>query len=347
MINNEKFTKIKGLVNRADCIRNELILLNYFEPVDAPKNPTIEYHVNEDKNIVTEDDNYSYKINYNLLFDEGISDEEKINFINNFGERLSYICELYLKALIIPNMHFEDIENESDEELDEIINGNRGIKKKYSHYFKKLLSSPTTNLPNGLRKYIFVELGRALHDDNSTETYGKYTTALLNSWINGEDKELDEKKDALEGQVINNSIELTDSNSDSYPQSRYSMFTDYIADIDYLFNLCEILYKSISQYLKCCLDEPSIGRHIFPDLNSIVVEKLSNGHEVKYYINSEGKIDKSNYYEISDLFPGFSQSNVLEISYTESGIDRIMKFDSQRRMFVQNNSQPQLNNRMK
>lgn len=125
------------------------------------------------------------------------------------------------------------------------------------------------------------------------------------------------------------------------------MFTDYIADIDYLFNLCEILYKSISQYLECCLDEPSIGRHIFPDLNSVVVEKLSNGHEVEYYINSEGKIDKSKYYEISDLFPGFSQCNVLEISYTESGIDRIMKFDSQRRMFVQNNSQPQLKNRAK
>ena len=48
MINNEKFAKIKGLVNRADCIRNELILLNYFEPVEATKNPTIEYHVNED-----------------------------------------------------------------------------------------------------------------------------------------------------------------------------------------------------------------------------------------------------------------------------------------------------------
>ncbi len=59
MMNKEKFTKIKGLVNRADCIRNELILLHYFEPVDATKDLTLEYYVNEDNNIVTEDDNYS------------------------------------------------------------------------------------------------------------------------------------------------------------------------------------------------------------------------------------------------------------------------------------------------
>ena len=338
-MNKEKFNKIKGLINRADCIRNELILLNYFEPVDKPENPTLEYNVDNDNSIVIEKDNYSYKINYDLLFDEGISNEEKINFINNFGERLSYICELYLKALIIPNMHFEDIENESDEELNEIFNGNRGLKRKYSHYFTKLLSSSTTNLPERLRKSILIELGRALHDDNSTKTYGKYTTALLNSWINVGDKELDEKKDVLEEQVINNSIELTDSNSDSYPQSRYSMFTDYIADIDYLFNLTEILYESISQYIICCVNEKSIGRHIFPDLNSTVVEKLSNGHEVKYYIDSNGKVDKTDYYEIADLFPNISGSKVLEINYTESGIDRVMEFDYQRRMFVQKNSQ--------
>ena len=82
--------------------------------------------------------------------------------------------------------------------------------------------------------------------------YGKYTTAVINSWISGDDQTLKENANAIEEEVVKNSIKLTDDNSDSYPQSRYSMFTDYIADIDYLFNLSEI--SLFREYLQILLD---------------------------------------------------------------------------------------------
>ena len=316
-MNQEKFKRIKGLINRADCIKNELLILNYFEPIN---------------------DDGTFKVDYSLLFDDGISEEEKFNFINNLGERLSYICELYLKALLLPNMHFDGIDIESDEELDEIFNGRRGIKKKYSHFFSKMLSSTQTHLPEKLRENILIELSKLVHDDTSKRLGDNYTNASLDSFLN-DNESIKQRERTIKEQLVANSIQLTDNNSDAYPQSRYSMFTDYIADIDYLFNLSNILRDNISLYIPCCLYEAKIGRHIFPDPDSHVTVKLNNGKEGTYYVDSSGNINKFNFYKLLDLYPDSNSSLIVEVDYIEDGEEKHMKYDNKRHMFVQYNKQ--------
>ena len=323
-MNPKKIDKIKGLINTADCRRLELFNNNVFIPTELV--------------------NGEIRFNSDLLFDDDICDDEKISFINSFGERLSYICELYLKALIIPNMHFDDTTNESEEELDKIFNNrsNNGIAKKYSHYFSKLLTSESTDLDERLKKRILFELGNSIVDDhNLKQLQGKYMDDLLNSWINGDTEDLDKKAGESKQNIIENAINKVNDNSGAYPESRYAALTDYKADLDFLLNLCEVLRNYIQGVIPGCISIESTGRHIFADADSIVREIKLDGSTVEYEVDKNGKVSRIHYEDLEDVLPpdlSYKNNPIESIEYMEDGTSKFLKYDSKRKMFVKYNN---------
>lgn len=323
-MNQKKINKIKGLINTADCRRLELFNNNVFFPTELV--------------------NGVIRFNSDLLFDDDICDDEKISFINSFGERLSYICELYLKALIIPNMHFDDTTNESEEELDKIFNNrsNKGIAKKYSHYFSKFLTSESTDLDERLKKRILFELGDSIVDDyNLKQLQDKYINDLLNSWINGDIEGLDKTADESKQNIIENAINKVNDNSGAYAESRYAALTDYKADLDFLLNLCEVLRTYIQGVVPGCISIESTGRHIFADIDSIVREIKLDGSIVEYELDNDGKVRRIHYEDLEDILPpdiSYKNNPIESIEYMEDGDSKLLKYDSKRKMFVKHNS---------
>ena len=323
-MNQNKIIKIKGLINTADCRRLEMFNNNVFIPTELV--------------------NGEIRFNSDLLFDEDMCEDEKISFINSFGERLSYICELYLKALIIPNMHFDDTANESEEELDKIFNNrsNKGIAKKYSHYFSKLLTSESTDLDENLKKRILFELGNSIiGDKNLKQLKDKYMNDLLNSWINGDTADLDRKAIGSKQNIIENATNRVNDNSSAYPESRYAALTDYKADLDFLLNFCEVLRTYIQGVIPGCISVESTGRHIFADPNSIVRETKIDGSTVEYEVDENGKVSRIHYDDLEDILPpnlSYKNNPIESIEYMEDGASKCLKYDSIRKMFVKYNN---------
>lgn len=323
-MNPSKFEKIKKEINMADQICTDL-------------------------NIDTLLNKVEYILSHNFL-----SMEEKAKILNRYGEQISLACEHYLKSMIIPRIHYEGIANESEEELNKIFSnrGNDGIKG-YSHFFDRLLTSENTALKSaqGLQDEILIKLAERLE----VEQYDDYFSAMINSWINDDEAEYEIVKNKL----INKMREKINTNKDSYPQSRYSVFTEYIADTTFLINFCLVLREMIGRTINHCIYFKAIGRHIFPDVESNIIIKTKNGNEFEYAFHNLNSLELLRYNQVdikslteSELFtkvpPEIGRSirsinkngyikDVQEVYYTEDGLSYNLEYDDVMKMFIKNN----------
>ena len=283
------------------------------------------------------------KINHINKID--ITEDEKNKIINRYGEQLSLACEHYLKAMIIPRMHFEGIDNEGEDELNKIFDNrdSQGLARKYSHYFDKLLTSDNTALiiSDGLQVAILKRLAERL---KITELHN-YNSELLNSWLN--DDLNDSRFELSKENMLNKIKEEINKNKSAYPDSRYAMFTDYEADVEFLVNLCLTLQEFQTKTLNNCLFVPGINRHIFPDDECEIVEKRTDGSLIifKYHFGNKKEImecngtkkeDLGQYQQFNDLFPNITRdTRVEEVSYVENGDSVIVKYNKFLNSFVQ------------
>ena len=285
------------------------------------------------------------------IIQSDIPEDEIRKFYNRFGEQLSLACEHYLKAMIIPRMHYEGISNESEEELNRIFDNrdNHGIAKKYSHYFDKLLTSDNTALEesDGLQESILIRLAERL----GIQEFGEYRSKQLSSWINDGETGISD----VRGELLNKIKEKVDANRGSYPESRYGMFTEYIADLVFLTNLCLTLQEYPTKTINNCLFINGLEMHIFPADDSEICEKRSDGTNITYLFTRNNKMeiiecngirkqDLSQYQQFNDLFPGIVQKHdTIEISYIEKGkndinLPVIIKYDQLLNCFCKSNS---------
>lgn len=273
----------------------------------------------------------------------GMPEDEIKKFYNRFGEQLALACEHYLKAMIISRMHFEGIDNESEEELNKIFNNrdSQGVAKKYSHYFDKLLTSNGTALLNssGLQESILIRLAQKLQLQECKE----YNNKRISSWFTDDETDYELSKEELLTKIKGK----VNANAAAYPESRYGMFTTYRADLQFLTCLCETLQEYPTRTLHNCLFIKSMGRHIYPDDNSLISEKRSDGTSIKYiYSDSNmGKLEiiecngikkeeLSQDQQFNDMFPNITRSqNAVEISYVENGKSLVVKYDQMLKCF--------------
>ena len=267
-----------------------------------------------------------------------ITEAEKSKIINRYGEQLSLACEHYLKAMIIPRMHFEGISNESEEELNKIFDNrdSQGVARKYSHYFDKLLTSDSTALiiSSGLQEAILNRLAGRLR----VPEYYNYNFDWFNDDLNKQQSKIN---------MLNRIKEEINKNKTAYPDSRYAMFTDYEADIEFLVNLCLTLQEYQTKTLNNCLFISGINRHIFPDDGCEIVEKRVDGSLIVFKYNSGNKKeiiqcngtkkeDLEQYQQFNDLFPNITRdTRVEEVSYVENGDSVRIKYNNFLNSFIQ------------
>ena len=175
--------------------------------------------------------------------------DEVRKFYNRLGEQLSLACEHYLKAMIIPRMHFDGIDKDSEEELNKIFDNHdkQGIAKKYSHYFDNLLTSDYTslNISKGLIESILIRLAERL----GIKEFDLYNEKLIRYKFYDIDEGLDDARTDLLN-VMKNRVK---NNRGAYPESRYGMFTEQRADLVFLLNLCLTLREYPSLTINNCL----------------------------------------------------------------------------------------------
>lgn len=262
-----------------------------------------------------------------IILPKNISDREKKSILNEYGERLSYVCEHYLKALIIPNIHYEDIENESDIELNKIFSDRRYGIKRYSHYFVKFLNDNESQINEKLRESILIQLGKMLHHQELASIQEDYHQSLIDVFVNdspSDHEALNNQKERLK-EITSIIIER---NNDAYPQSRYGMFSDYIADLDFLYNLCRVLISKIQFNIPNSLYIKEMQRHVFIDSNSRIIKEFDNGEIETFNVNEKGEIllrHDDDYYSIHSPK---NQNKLIKVHYQENNSSKVIKYDN-------------------
>ncbi len=287
------------------------------------------------------------KIFHEFLLSSNISDRDKKSILNEMGERLSFACEHYLKALIIPRMHFSDIPEESDDELNRIfVDKNKGIKK-YSHYFKKLLLE-TTFLPNEIKNHIIMGVALSLNKEEirkeQDDFWKKSLTIITNpkaslETVNERNEAIDKSRDVL----VEKAKEIIRENDAAYPQSRYGMFTDYIADIEFLYNFCSCLGKTITLAFSNCICE--FNTHIFFDSNSVIIKVYENGINDVFNVDKDGKVLPSyieDMHDICSIDTGRGDLLPIEFHYKENNIHKVLKLDERLGLYISEISSSEL-----
>lgn len=274
------------------------------------------------------------------IIQSDMPEDEIKKFYNRFGEQLALASEHYLKSIIISRMHFESITEESEDELNKIFDNRYGgrrnddsIANKYSHYFDRLLTSDNTALLHspGLQESILIRLAEKL----GISEFGLYKDKQFLSWINEDETEIDLAKEELLRKIK----ERVNDNKSAYPESRYGMFTTYRADLQFLTCLCSTLQEYPARTLNNCIFINGFERHIYPDDESVIYEKRSDGTNITYrYSNNKldiiecngvKKEELSQYQQFNDLFPNITkgQAAIIEINYIENGELVTIKYD--------------------
>ena len=251
--------------------------------------------------------------------------------MNEIGERFAFACEHYLKAMIIPGMHFSDLPAESEAELDRIFNNKSEGIKKYSHFFKKLLLEDTI-LSNELKEQILLGVSLSLskfktiqnvYYKNLFTVFTDPKTAILKS------QEIDRAVDDSKNTLIEKAKEVIRANDDAYPQSRYGMFTQYVADVEFLYVFSSILRNTISQVFKNCY--LGLGTmHIFFDSSSKITVVYENGVSDVFDVDKDGKILPAFIEDIHDICSIDSARPELlaeKIYYKENNTEKVLKID--------------------
>lgn len=229
-------------------------------------------------------------------------DEKELKIkINSYAEQCAKICEYYLKALILPNMKSPNFDVNSDEEMDYIANNKNGLRK-YSHIFKKIINSEDfdENIKKNIEYYL---LNHLPHFDEErkdiTNKIAKQNGPIFelilshnklrlfpNSHI-----DINELLDEISGE--NGYIS---ENSNAYSESRYSMITDYTADLSFLYVFCEAIRSNLGVKFNNCIEVEETKKHIFIDPGTYIELTFINDDSGSFYFNKNYElfiIDKS------------------------------------------------------
>ncbi len=291
-------------------------------------------------------ENTNIKTFINNFMGTDITDDEKQSILNEIGERLAFACEHYLKALIIPHIRFNNVQSESNTELDMIFNSKKDGIKKYSHYFSKILLSSDSALPRNLCEHIIIALAWSLNSEDIRQELKEYSVIKLILDPNASQKEyekIEENREQKKQVLIDEVEEIIKKNDDAYPQSRYGMFTDYIADIDFLYCFCECLCSTIGLAISNNYYAGNMSTRIFYDSNSTITKVYENDITDIFNVDANGIIQPRPIDDFgNDICPislNRPYLKVLEYRYVENGVNKVLKFDDRLGLYVSFNDE--------
>lgn len=228
-----------------------------------------------------------------------MSEEEKDIQKAIIGSQLGLACEYYLKGLIIPNITIEVPEEleqtvgqlTEEQELMIIVSDIEKIKKDpvLSKLDKRQLRILSQNSIKNIGHSLIYLLGTKTFEDNKKTFLGKLTRSAIIENMRGnffEKEYLDSAKGFMEWFELTKPLEGKDhfskfdkkieeeieseTVSDAFARGRYSIFEDYLPNIDILYKLVYAIREGIKyQYPNVVEvirdDEETIGRYIYPD----------------------------------------------------------------------------------
>ncbi len=278
-------------------------------------------------------------------------DDELKRKINQYATLYAQICEYYLKALVLPNLANENYEVNSDEEMNFLTVDRNGLRK-YNHIFKRIINSSEfdeevkKNIENYLLNYIpHIELERdnilrKICGEEGIEDVTKYKNLRL---ILHEDSHPDicQLLDIICGENG-----LISNNSNAYPESRYAMISNYIADLGFLSVFCDAIRDSLNLKFKNCLKVQGSSRHIFPDAGTNIEIAFDTGNIQKMFFdaseklwltNNDGeKLDVIGYVWNYDMISS-RETFIDKISFIENGKPRIFIRDKNTGKYIFSN----------
>ena len=228
-----------------------------------------------------------------------MSEEEKDIQKAIIGSQLGLACEYYLKGLIIPNITIEvpeELEQTAgqlteEQELMIIVSDIEKIKKDpvLSKLDKRQLRILSQNSIKNIGHSLIYLLGTKTFEDNKKTFLGKLTRSAIIENMRGnffEKEYLDSAKGFMEWFELTKPLEGKDefskfdkkikeeieseTVSDAFARGRYSIFEDYLPNIDILYKLVYAIREGIKyQYPNVVEvirdDEETVGRYIYPD----------------------------------------------------------------------------------
>lgn len=231
--------------------------------------------------------------------ENNMSEEEKDIQKAIIGSQLGLACEYYLKGLIIPNIKIEvpeELEEEvgqltEEQELMIIVSDIEKIKKDpvLSKLDKRQLRLLSKDSIKNIGHSLIYLLGTKTFEDNKKTFLGKLTRSAIIENMRGnffEKEYLDSAKGFMEWFELTKPLEGKEhfskfdkkieeeidsvEVSDAFARGRYSIFEDYLPNIDILYKLVYAIREGIKyQYPNVVEvirdDEETVGRYIYPD----------------------------------------------------------------------------------
>lgn len=213
-----------------------------------------------------------------------LTDYEKQNRENSIAYKMALVCEHYLKALTINGMHFSDVENESDEELNRIFSSKArdGGIVSFSHHLRQLVYD-NPHLSLDIKYFILMSLAYQLKDEELVARLDDLKN-LFDKAIEQTPVSSNEEKVGLFNEIskllkeMYERIErILNDNDSAFIKSRYGMFDGYKANIDFLQTFASILRNAIQRSISQCLYVDLMQRHIFYDLDTDILFLFENG----------------------------------------------------------------------
>ena len=236
--------------------------------------------------------------------ENNMSEEEKDIQKTIIGSQLGLACEYYLKGLIIPNIKIEvpeELEEKvgqltEEQELMLIVSDLEKINKDpvLSKLDKKQLRLLSKNSIKNIGHSLIYLLGTKTFEDNKNSFLGRLTrlSIIEDMKANFFEKEyLDSAKGFMEWFELTKPLEGdgyfskfdrkieeeidSETVSDAFARGRYSIFEDYLPNIDILYKLVYAIrsgikyqYPNVVEVIRD--DEETVGRYIYPDSEEII-----------------------------------------------------------------------------
>lgn len=286
------------------------------------------------------------RININSfeLYDE----DELKRKINQYSMLYAQICEYYLKALILPNLENANYESNSIDEMNYLANNRNGLKK-FNHIFKKIINSDEfdENIKRHIENYLLNNLPQIEYERNNIikkmcvdegiadVTEYKNLKLILNE---NSHKDINELIDIISG---NNGF--ISNNSNAYPESRYAMISNYVADLKFLSVFCDAIRDSLQLKFKNCLRVNGCNRFIFPDSGTNIEITFGTNNTQKMFFdeneqlwitnNNGEKIDVIGYVWNYDMLSS-KETIINKVSFMENGKHKILVYDKKSEKYV-------------
>ncbi len=294
-----------------------------------------------------------------LISKDELLNEEQAIYINKLCYRLALICEHYLKAITIYNMHFDDVENESKKELEIIFSNkakNGGIAS-FGHNLEKLIfDNKYLNLST---KYSIIydliyKVKNRIEDKELISLFDNMKNQMNSLMIDYNNGNNEVKKDIyikmgnLEQKLFEKIRQIVNNNSNAFAKARYAMYeieldddkyNDVTYDIDFLYDLASTLQLTIQKVIDNSLYIEPLNRHIFYDLNTDITLTFKNDDietihvmNINNVINEYKRIMFSRIFKTNNFVSTYDESflsnvELKKVNYVENGINKILCYD--------------------